>query len=224
MALSQAERQAIGALWQHNALYEHASVASFAVFLLQAMQLGAPPAILQRTIAAMDDEVRHAMLCFALANRFLGVAQQPGPFAQPIAPAAAMDVQTIVEAVIAEGCISETIAVAFAAQALCRAEDAEVKACLETIVAEERRHSDLAWDFVTWVRDTYPAMAAPISAAFERSLSDRVVEVDIAGWCPAAERFGHLPADARCRIRAEVIACDLIPRARALGIGVAIAA
>ncbi len=216
-ALSDAERTFVGQLWQRDGLYEHASVASFAVFLLQAMQLGAPPTMLRRTIEAMDDEVRHAILCFRLANRFLGTSRQPGRFVRPLGSRDPSDEGSILEAVIGEACVTETISVAQAAEAWARAEDHEVRFCLATIVAEERRHSELAWDFVAWLLATRPHLRQIAAAAFTRAFREVTVQDD-AGWMVAAERFGHLPAVERNRIRGETIERELRPRLSTLGI------
>ena len=224
VSLEPADRRLIGELWLGSGLYEHASIASFSTFLLQAMQLGAPPSILRRTIRAMDDEVRHSILCFRLAARFLGVEQGPGPFVQPISPRGTPDEAAILAAVIEEGCVSETIAVAFAADALERTSDPDVRAALEAIVADEREHSQLAWDFVAWMIETRTHLAGLADATFARCLKVGDEEPDVPGWSPIAESFGHLSAASKAEVRRRMIERELRPRAAALAGGGAAAA
>jgi hypothetical protein len=72
-------RRAIVAGWTEQALMEHASVAAFARFSLQLLQVGAPSELVSGAAAAMADEVRHAQTCFELARRHAGVDIGPGP-------------------------------------------------------------------------------------------------------------------------------------------------
>lgn len=74
-------RERLAAAWTRDALYEHASVASFARFVLQLLAVGAPPALVLAGQAAIGDEVRHAQQCFALASAYAGAPVGPGPLA-----------------------------------------------------------------------------------------------------------------------------------------------
>ena len=66
--LTAASRRALAEHWTAAALAEHASVASFARFVLDLGALGAPPALLADATTAMHDEIRHAQVSFALAE------------------------------------------------------------------------------------------------------------------------------------------------------------
>ena len=56
---------------------EHASVASFARHTLQLMAMGAPPTLLMGSQKAAMDEIRHAKMCYGIAQTFLDKDIQP---------------------------------------------------------------------------------------------------------------------------------------------------
>lgn len=141
--------------WQAAALMEHASIAAFARFTLQLLQLGAPLALTLESQAAMLDETDHARRCFALAARYGGTAIGPGELDMNGA-FAAESLSTIVEQTFDEGCVGETCAALQAAEALATAGDEVVRETLEVIARDERRHAELAWRFIAWALEREP--------------------------------------------------------------------
>jgi hypothetical protein len=147
--LDAAERAELAREWLRDAQMEHASIASFARFLLDLLAVGAPPELVEGARRAMADEVRHARVCFALASAYAGNALGPGPLdlrgvgvSESLAAAAALAAR--------EGCVNETVAALSAfEQARCAA-DPVVRAALERIASEETEHAELAWRFVRW--------------------------------------------------------------------------
>jgi hypothetical protein len=72
-------RAALACEWLDDARLEHASVASFARFVLELLALGAPAELVHFAQRALGDEIDHARRCFSLASRY---AQEPlGPAA-----------------------------------------------------------------------------------------------------------------------------------------------
>ena len=136
---------------------EHASVASFARFVEDAMRLGAPPDILASAASAMADEVTHAQLAFGVASRLLDRPVGVGEFATP-ADARRVTPEAIVVAAIREGCIGETAAALQAAEARDRTLDPEIRSILGTIADDESRHAALAWRFVHWAWEAHPEL------------------------------------------------------------------
>ena len=67
VAVDAATRRALREAWLADALLEHASIASFSRFTLELMALGAPPSLVAASLAAGDDEIRHARACFSLS-------------------------------------------------------------------------------------------------------------------------------------------------------------
>lgn len=67
--------------WTHRAIGEHASIASFASFVIALMANQAPPHLIQRALLAAMDELNHATISFTVASILLGDGTniEPGP-------------------------------------------------------------------------------------------------------------------------------------------------
>ncbi|PRQ08202.1 hypothetical protein [Enhygromyxa salina] len=146
-------RQVLAARWSEIAAFEHASVASFARFGLQLMQLGAPPQLLRDNQRALADEIVHARLAFGLASAYAGGPVGPGGLDVGAALERETDLRGIVEGLIVEACMGETLAAIEAHEAALWAEDPVVAAVLEQIAADEWRHAQLGWRSLAWILD-----------------------------------------------------------------------
>ena len=147
--LSTAERAELARCWAQVGLMEHASVAAFARFTLQLLSVGAPAALVEQSQQALADELLHARLCFGLASAYAGEPIGPGPL--PTEHALDLSsLEDIAALALHEGCVGETIAALEASEALALARDGAVRATLMRIEADERRHAELAWRFVSW--------------------------------------------------------------------------
>ncbi len=145
----EALREALARHWTEIAGYEHASVASFARFVLQLLSVGAGPELVLAAQQALADEVEHARLCYALASQYAGAAVGPGPLPQASTPGAS-DRAEIVEAVIREACVGETLSALEAREAAAQAVDPGLRRVLTKIADDEMRHAELGWRFVRW--------------------------------------------------------------------------
>jgi hypothetical protein len=155
-ALLRGSSAPLASKWAELGLDEHASVASFARFGLELLALGAPAQLVHEQLRAAGDELRHARLCFDLARRFGGVAVKPG--AMPIPRGAlnrAGDPVATALGVFEEGCVNESLAACEAAHAAETATDPEVRAVLEQLAADERRHATAAWVALRWLLASY---------------------------------------------------------------------
>jgi hypothetical protein len=142
-------RDALARHWTQAACYEHASIASFARFILQLLAVGAPPALVLAAQQALADEVEHARLCFALASQHAGHDLGPGPL--PLAGASGADgLAEIVAAAIREACVGETLSALELREAAARAEDPGLRRILRELAGDEQRHAELGWRFVQW--------------------------------------------------------------------------
>ena len=152
-ALSPATRAALRDDWLLDALFEHASVASFSRLSLELLAAAAPAALLRDVHEAAMDEVRHAELCFALASAYAGAPLEPAgfPIAGPIA--VERDLAAIAAYSVVEGCIGETLAAVQAEEQRKRAKDPAVVRALEITVADEIRHAELSFRLVAWAID-----------------------------------------------------------------------
>lgn len=162
----------IAAHWAEQALMEHASIAAFARFTLQLLQLGAPAGLVQASVSAGQDEAEHARLCFEIATRHRGAALSAGPL--NIAGALpTLSLEQIVDLVIEEGCIGETCAALFAAEGCSHATDVHIKAVLAKIRDDEFRHAELAWRFVAWATEQPEFDTRALPSMFTRAIEQR---------------------------------------------------
>jgi hypothetical protein len=207
--------------WLEQALMEHASVASFARFSLQLLQLGAPAELVAAAAAAMQDEIRHARACFELARRHSSEDVGPGPLAVDGA-LDQMDPAGIVLAAVREGCIGETVAAIEASEALSHCDDPAARAVLERITIEEGQHAELAWRFVAWALETRPELAPRVREVFALEIAGaaRLGRASAAEGVAAADRelarHGLLSSPLRAALRTRVLAGVVAPCAEAL--------
>ena len=163
--LDPATRAALASAWARDAAFEHASIASFANFIVELLAFGAPAELVADAQRALGDEVRHAELCYALASRYAGRRVGPGPLEVPaFAPRSLRDAAV---AAFREGCIVETQAAYAARLRLELATDPTVRRTLEQIVPDEERHAELAYRFVRWALDRDPTILADLERVFD---------------------------------------------------------
>jgi hypothetical protein len=216
--LTTEQRRVLAERWTAGARAEHASVASFARFALDLAALGAPPELLSDTAAAMQDEIRHAQLAFALASAYAEHPVGPGPLPMHGLTAGG-DAEAIVRAAVREGCVEETLCAAEAELAAHRATDPAVRAALAVIADDEARHAVLAWRFVSWAVQRNPSLAVAVRDELSRATA--AVEADEALELPepdddALSSHGMLPASLRLRLRARCLRGTIRPCAAAM--------
>lgn len=145
--------------WLGDAVMEHASIASFARFVLDLLALGAPAVLVRGALVAQGDEIAHAHLCFDASARLSGLARGPGAL-EVARRGAARSLETIVRDAVAEGCVAEAMAADDAAARRDVEADPELRATLARIAEDEARHAALAWSFVRWIVDREGDVAA----------------------------------------------------------------
>jgi hypothetical protein len=102
--LDPAQRRLLADAWLDVALAEHASVASFARFVLELMAVGAPADLIADAADALRDEVRHAEIAFAFASAATGEPMGPGALSMDgVEPRT--ELEAVVRAVVREGCM-----------------------------------------------------------------------------------------------------------------------
>ena len=142
--------------WAEDAALEHASVASFARVVHELLALGAPPQLILECSAAIQDELRHARACYAIASRYAGVELGPGPL--PLLPTRSPSVARFIRDTFREGCVGETVAALAAERAAGACDDPEIRAVLDTIASDEARHAALAWRSIAWLIGEQPEL------------------------------------------------------------------
>lgn len=217
--LSDRLRAELAAAWQTDGLMEHASIASFARFVLHLVALGAPPELVAEATRAQADEIEHARACFALASAYAGEPVGPGPLMVDDALAEPVTLVSATVAAVREGCIGETLAAYQAEMAAARAAEPTVREALRIIAADEARHAALAWRFVAWALEQG---GAEIREAVERAFAEHAVgpavtegpglHLDLVAWRAHGRLTPRELADVLARGRAEIV----MPCARAL--------
>ena len=155
---------------------EHASVASFARHTLQLMSMGTPATLLVGSQQAALDEIRHAKMCYGIAKSFLGAKIQPNTL-NIDGSVKTMRKSEIIQSVIAEGCIGETVAAVRAQLSAHYAKEQNVKGILEEIASDETNHSQLAWNTVQWAINRFPELRVIAEETFRAQL-DRQMEIE----------------------------------------------
>ncbi len=154
-ALSLRERTRIATRALEQARFEHASVGSFARTSLELLALGAPPDLLHDTARAMQDEIEHARLCFAIAQAHGAGEVGPGTLDLAGALPNAVDPGRIAYAVAYEGCVGETLGAIEGADDAGAAADPLLRDVLARIADDEQRHAVLAWRTLAWIVATF---------------------------------------------------------------------
>jgi hypothetical protein len=142
-------RTELASEWLADALMEHASVASFARFVLDLLAAGAPAELVERAQTAIGEEIAHARLCFALASRYAGKELGPSALATH-EPRRSTRLEDLAAAAVHEGCVGETLAALQAEAQLSRVSDDAAREALVVIARDEAKHAELAWAFVRW--------------------------------------------------------------------------
>lgn len=169
VSLTPAERSSLAEAWAADGLEQHASVALFGRFALDLLSVGAPARLVAEAHRAALDEVRHARMCFALAAAYSGEPIVPGPFDFGRGVAGDADPVRLAERTLLEGCVSETLAAAHAAEQLAAATDPAVRKVLGAMAADESRHAELAWRTIGWSLATFgDRVRAPLQDVLDR--------------------------------------------------------
>jgi hypothetical protein len=160
-------RSKLGEEWKRRAVGEYASIASFAAFTIGLMANQSPPDLIQDSLTAAMDEVRHAQVSFERASLLTGTTIEPGPL-PPSQLEFGNNLTTLALGVAREGCIDETLS-ALALAALMNdtklGNDKLLKLLLDNtsqIAKEEGSHAVLAWRTIHWVCSVDPQDACVI--------------------------------------------------------------
>ncbi|MBC8071025.1 MAG: ferritin-like domain-containing protein [Deltaproteobacteria bacterium] len=201
LELGEHARAVVAAHWQRAALTEHASVAAFARYALDLMALAAPADLVSGAATAMTDEIEHARLCFALAARYGARACGPGPLASDGALAGRTPLR-ILDDVVREACIGETLAALEAIEALAEAREPAVRAALQRIADDELRHAQLGWRHLQWQLGRADARErAVILDLVDRAITDAGMVPIVGAASSDFRRFGVLDTETRARAR-----------------------
>lgn len=205
-SLTDDERRRGRAHYLMVAALEHGSVGSFARFTLQLLALGAPAHLLAETQRAALDEVHHAQLMYGVASA-LGANVGPGPVRATAPPPT--EPTAVLEALIEEGCVGESLGAVEAAAAASHALPPLGQA-LREVADDETRHAALAWNTLHWMLRVWPGLKPHAEATFARALA-AVPPAPTTGPVP---RLGILPEAELSAIRQQAVEHVVRPLAR----------
>jgi hypothetical protein len=197
-AVPAVHRAAVVAHWTRVGQMEHASVAAFARFSMALMHHGAPAELIEGAHVAALDEVRHARLCFGLAQAIGGERVAPRGLDMAGALDGELALDQITRTLVAEGCVGETLAALQAGEGARKARDPAVRVILEGIAADETRHAALAWRTLRWLVEQHPHLVEVARGALAEA-SARVPAA--AGRAVGLEAHGCLDPVTRVRIQ-----------------------
>ena len=161
--------QEIGRRWLEQAESEHAALAAFARNTLLLMHLGSPPGLLTSSQEAGIDKINHAKLCYGFASAFIGDDLVPGPL-NVEGCLDEVDLKTITQLLIKDGCFEETILAIEAQVRAQNAQDPAIKAALTTMASDNLKHVQLAWDSLEWIMEKYPEIRSFVAENFRVEL------------------------------------------------------
>jgi hypothetical protein len=206
-ALSPDVRALAAAGWVRAAQAEHASIASFARFTLQLLAVGAPAELVRDAQHAGLDEITHAELAFAIASVYGGQSLGPGRLPVDANLIGPVDLESVIESTVVEGCVGETLAAAEAEAARDAAVPAAIKHTLGRVAADETAHAALAFRFVSWAvgvggRSARETARVAFARGIERARSEPTLE---GARESSLQGHGLLPAPERRSLRLEVL-------------------
>jgi len=218
-ALDRETRRALADFWGQEALFEHASVASFARFVLHLLAVGAPADLVQRAQLALGEEIEHATLGFGLASAYAGAALRPSALDVSGGLDEGFEAAGIAVAVAREGCIAETVAALQIAAARDAATDPVIKSALARVAEQEMEHALLSWRYLRWALEHGEvSLQAAVTAVFTAPEAHVGIGATTAlpGDREAMRGHGCLPPDERRALAADTLARVVLPAARAL--------
>ncbi|MFT3707236.1 MAG: hypothetical protein QM817_06180 [Archangium sp.] len=158
--LDQPTRNALEALWLHDAQKEHASVPAFSRISWLLAAVGAPAELMLWSNRAAMEEIDHAQRCFALAAGYGGrsftVEPMPDLLLGGLGDVKDPLVTLAVES-LKDGCLLEDFNADVAAKCAAVCEEPVTHAVLEQIAREERSHADFSWALIDWLVEQHGA-------------------------------------------------------------------
>jgi hypothetical protein len=213
--LTPVERRMLERHWTEVGLMEHASIAAFARFALQLLQLGAPASLVDAAQRALGDELVHARLAFGLARTFAGSAVGPG--ALPVAGALSGEgFIDIVRTAFREACVGETLAACEAIAARDAATDPALREVLSRIAEDESRHAALGFEFIKWALQIATPRERTLMSAFFRAELDTLCSAQPVDPGAGVPSHGLLAGGQRREARRSAVRDVLLPCVSAL--------
>ena len=180
-----------------SAATEAASIRSFLTLRRELRSVGAPSDLVRRAHRAAREEARHARWMLRLARDRGGRVEWPRTVQLPL-----RDLEVIATENAVEGCVYETWAALLNRHQAVHASDAEVRAVMTRVAADETSHAELAHDIDRWAMNALPraarARVKEAKRAAVRALTNALRDAE-----PSLQTVLGLPARGRLQFFAE---------------------
>ena len=146
-ALDPIDRERIGREWLRRAEVELTAATLSAQIARGLLLDGATREVLELAARAVGDEVRHAYLCHAVAERYLGRkadAPRSRPIDEPVFGDCPPDLNRLL-GVVLHSCISETLATVCLRDGLGQCVSPTAKAATQQLLQDDLNHARLGW-------------------------------------------------------------------------------
>ncbi|MES2208543.1 MAG: hypothetical protein V4525_17340 [Pseudomonadota bacterium] len=157
--LDEPTRQALEALWLHDAQKEHASVPAFSRISWMLAAIGAPAELMEWAHRAALEEIEHTRLCFAIAAGYAGRSHTVEPMPDLLIgglDTKADPLHTLATESLSDGCQLEDFNADVAEACALICEEPATRTVLLQIASEERSHAEFSWALLTWLLERYP--------------------------------------------------------------------
>jgi hypothetical protein len=165
-------REALAALWWHDAQKEHASVPAFARVSWLLAAAGAPAELLEWSHRAAIEEISHTRACFALAAGYAGHSRTVEPMPDLLLGGLSEreDPRVLLaKESLSDGCQLEDFNADVAAACAEVCQEPVTKDVLKRIAREERTHADFSWAVLEWLVSTHGDF---VVAAIDEALAE----------------------------------------------------
>lgn len=195
---------ASGELFGRVAGLEAAAATAFDVMASELEALGAPAELVAACRAAAGDEVRHAAITARLARSFGAAPRAPQIEARALRGLLELALDNVVE-----GCVRETFGAAVSLHQALASADAGVRAALNGVASDERRHAELSLRAHAWARSLLaPAQVEQLARAARAAIDELRAEQRVE---PGSElqRVAGLPSAAAAVRLLDVLEAEL---------------
>ncbi len=138
----------LGAYYARLAYLEAASVPAFSRLADELRHHGAPPSLIRSAERAARDEIRHAALATALAEKHGTPVPRPDVGGGPVRSLEEVATENAIE-----GCVRETFGALLATHQMNAARDPEARALFTRLAHDETEHAELAWRVARWTEE-----------------------------------------------------------------------
>ncbi|MBS2014977.1 MAG: ferritin-like domain-containing protein [Deltaproteobacteria bacterium] len=201
--------ETVGAYLARMAFFEAASVDAFACLAAELAAHGAPASLVRSCRRARLDEIRHAQMAEAIAQRHGASVDRTPPAPSEAAPRS-LEAIAIENAI--EGCVRETFGVVVGMWQAEHAPSADMRAFFSALVDDELRHAALSARIDAWLLSRLsPAARARVEAARSTALdalgeslvaSEPLEGLGLPSRAQAAALFAAFRASLACAARA----------------------